>query len=133
MGNTTAAATEMSAAEIARWHEDQRILRDDARTSGSANPPAWLAKRVLLEAKTKIVADAIRAAGEIPSSVLYASLVERIDQHDYRTILNALKAEGLIDGMGPTLRWLKRSLDHNCGDFDFGGCPCVSAESRRSA
>lgn len=43
-------ANGMTAAEVARWHGDQRILNADPRTAGSANRPAWLVRQVLREA-----------------------------------------------------------------------------------
>lgn len=46
-------ASGLSAAEIARWKEEQRILEADPRTSGSANRPAQLVRRVLAEARAK--------------------------------------------------------------------------------
>lgn len=41
---------DMSEAEVARWHADQRILNADPRTAGAAARPAWLVERVLREA-----------------------------------------------------------------------------------
>lgn len=43
----------MTPEEIARWHEDQKILNADPRTAGSAARPAWLVRRVLSEARAK--------------------------------------------------------------------------------
>lgn len=47
--------SDMTPAEISRWHESMAILDADPRTSGCANRPTWLVQRVLREARAASV------------------------------------------------------------------------------
>lgn len=72
----------------------------DRRTPASADQ-VNAALRVTLAA-----AEAIREAKEIPSGVLYALLMSRMDLAGYEAMLRNLKGAGLVTETAHMLRWV---------------------------
>jgi hypothetical protein len=57
------------------------------------------------------VAETIREAGEVPSGVLYAGLIGRIDIHGYTKLIGILKNSGLVEEQAHLLRWIGPALE----------------------
>lgn len=62
-------------------------------------------------AMTMAVAETIREAGEVPSGVLYAGLVGRLDIHAYNKLIGILKNSGLVEEKSHLLRWIGPTLE----------------------
>jgi hypothetical protein len=56
------------------------------------------------------ITEVIRAAGEIPSGVLYARLMDKIDIHTYNAILSRIKGSGLVVEKNHLLTWVGPKL-----------------------
>lgn len=54
----------------------------------------------------RVVADAIRDLGEVPSGHLYARLMEFMTLEQYSMIVGTLKRVGLIEEKHNLLRWI---------------------------
>jgi hypothetical protein len=52
------------------------------------------------------VAEVIRELGEVPSGVLYAQLLGRVNIEGYQALLRQLKGAGLVEEKNHLLRWV---------------------------
>ncbi len=57
-------------------------------------------------AMTAAVAEAIRAAGQIPAGTLYAALCAKVDIQGFDKMMNILKGAGLVREVSHLLIWI---------------------------
>lgn len=54
----------------------------------------------------KVLADAVKEAGEIPSGALYAAVMSKIDLNTYNRVLDILQKAGVIEVKGNLVKWI---------------------------
>jgi hypothetical protein len=59
----------------------------------------------------RVLAEAIRAAGEIPSGHLYAHVMGQLSLESYGSALGVLKRAGLVEERNNLLRWVGPALE----------------------
>lgn len=52
------------------------------------------------------IAETIREAGEVPSGVIYAALMDKMSLSDFTKVIDILKNAGLIEEKAHMLKWI---------------------------